>query len=59
LPHGLLYGRTPIDSASGMLVYYRGRVILPFVTASYEGFKVRRDGDMDVGSPRPFSGQLI
>src|SRR6202049_2909845 len=59
LPHGLLYGRTPIDSATGMLVYYRGHVILPFVTASYEGFKVRLDGDIDVGSPRPLSGQLI
>jgi len=59
LPRGLSYARTPIDSASGMLVYYRGHVILPFVTASYEGFRVRMDGDIDVGSPRPFSGQLI
>lgn len=59
LPHGLSYARTPIDSASGMLVYYRGHVILPFMTASYEGFKIRMDGDIDVGSPRPFSGQLI
>jgi len=59
LPYGLSYARTPIDSASGMLVYYRGHVILPFVTTSYEGFRVRMDGNIDVGSPRPFSGQLI